>query len=94
MDNLNYQEFKGETTILPEFGDCSGVTDIDLLVIDPLFFQCFFELFTLRVFFFGVNNQFSHSLPSCIIAARYRIIVRGRCPPINPEAGSGLVHIR
>jgi hypothetical protein len=44
------------------------------VVMNPDFFQGFFELFALQVFFFGINDQFSHTLPSCIIHARYRIM--------------------
>jgi hypothetical protein len=62
--------------------------------MNPSFFQGIFELFTLQVFFFGINDQFSHTLPSCIIHIRYRIIVGDRYHRMNPVAGSGLVHVR
>ena len=81
MDNLKYRGFKGKTTIFPEFRDRFGVADIDLMVLDPDFIQGVFKLFTLQVFFFGVNDQFSHTLPSCIILIRYRIIVRRQQSP-------------
>jgi hypothetical protein len=75
MDNLEHRRFKGKTTIFPEFCDRFRVADIDLMVMDPDFVQGVLQLFALQVFFFGVNDQFSHTLPSWIIHTRYRIIV-------------------
>jgi len=88
VDNLKYRGFKGETTVFPEFRDRFGIADINFMVMDPYLFQSFFELFTLQIFFFGVDDQFSHSLPSCIIHTRYRIIERSRYHRINAVAGS------
>jgi hypothetical protein len=64
MNNPKYRGFKGMAAVFPEFLDHFRFPDINLVVRDPDFVEDSFELLALRVFFFGIHDQFCHTSPS------------------------------